>query len=370
MKNIKLTAVDKIRSKPQLISIVIILALLIVFPLTRKSTPTSVNVSSSHSLCSKVGESAQNLCWQSSLRDTYQKSGFSPSYRLFTDLYKADTGFRNNCHIFAHLVGQLAYQDFSGGKPLNVDSNISLCNYGFFHGFMETLGSHDGQLNQADSLCQVTIKHLSAIDPEVAEQCYHGIGHASSTTHDPSFALQVQARINQGLSVCENLPTSEEFKRFCFMGTFGSVFNQEEYNAPPQENRAQGLILCSQQLDRYQEGCLTSAIGHIKDFSQNYYAASLSFIFNMKIIDGANRSMILLSNRHIGEAPAKTDYQNEISNCRHFTDHWQSSCIIGLMLGIKKVQKDHSLGDLLSQFCNSKLLTEQEKTTCRRFATQ
>ncbi len=361
MKNIAISVKDKIYYKKFTFLFATGALLLLTLPVAvRSRTAVPLPIPD----CAKTDQVSQDQCWQNSLLRTYQQSGFSNSYKLFSELYKYESRFRENCHSFTHTLGLLAYESYTKNKSFNFGSDLSLCNYGFFHGFMESLDNHGNNLSQADQLCQMLKQQLSTKDPQVNEQCYHGIGHASSTTHDPSLIPQTQARINRGLLVCEALKISDELKRFCFVGSFGSIFNQEEYNSVSVLKKKPALELCSQQLDRYQEGCLFSAIGHLRHFSNDYYDQSLSFILNMKIKESSLRSMIQLSNRRVAEVPIKPDYSKDIASCHHSSTAFQSPCIIGLTLGIRSLQKEDPGSDVSKDFCNSAEMNAQEKFVC------
>src|SRR3989344_7401121 len=174
--------------------------------------------------CQGLAESKKQQCFQEMMESTLTKSGLDQAFMLMDQLFKTDPTFAKDCHDFAHLLGEKAYQQFLTDQKFNLPDKTSYCAYGFYHGFMEKLLHSGGSLDQAKSFCKYAGEKLGQQNADAEGACYHGIGHgAVEDVTDPKLFGNSQAIIQPSLDLCEQVSETEDKLFRCTTGVFNAL---------------------------------------------------------------------------------------------------------------------------------------------------
>ena len=97
----------------------------------------------------QLSDASKKQCWGEFIRSSTLERGVKTTLEDIQKLYADDPLFAGDCHIFTHLIGEEAYTLFANKELPELTPLVSLCGYGFFHGFIETLVFTTGSLNDA-----------------------------------------------------------------------------------------------------------------------------------------------------------------------------------------------------------------------------
>jgi hypothetical protein len=88
--------------------------------------------------------------------------------------------FRGNCHHLAHRIGDTAYYSYGGSlNALTTDHtyDMTLCNFGFFHGYYEHLFQDRPTPEAIAKECSSLPKDTTFYKKMIRQVCVHGGGH-------------------------------------------------------------------------------------------------------------------------------------------------------------------------------------------------
>lgn len=163
--------------------------------------------------CKKEGNTLNSMdqkCVYKAFHNFVNRDNVSQVVASLMDIFsKADNSRdlgTNNCHIPAHIAGEIAYQD---GADLNElwDKCSNNCTFGCLHGGFQGLFKEQGSalLDNLETACHVLE------DPNDADlrSCWHIVGHG--------LAEYYGADMNSAINKCMGLP-NEKQQRHCIMG--------------------------------------------------------------------------------------------------------------------------------------------------------
>ena len=277
-----------------------------------------------------------------------------------------ESSFLQNCHGLVHLIGESAYDLFSNGENFHISQKSTFCGYGFYHGFMETLLTTTGDLQEALDFCAYVDNAFGEAKGDARNACYHGIGHGAVDGSDPRTWGDAYASVQSALQLCEKVTTTDAEEIQCGGGVFdGLVTAYSEQSFGFSEIPEDFYDLCTR-IDNlnFKEGCyrqmnpLTSYLGE-GDIQKTF-----DFVRNIKepeFKDTAIRSVIGTFARNDMD---KNDYEMIIDACYSLDDDLHKDCLEGFVSRLMEYGSPET-GYLLGiNFCSSDKLQGHERTIC------
>ena len=292
---------------------------------------------------------------------------FGPDAALdaLADSVDRDPSFGSSCHDFTHLIGKESYRQYIATESLAISKKTAYCSFGFYHGFMETLLSLGGTIEDARGLCALVDAQLGAEIPNAVAACYHGIGHGSVDIHNPSHRGNEHALIDPALSVCQSFAKDMEQLKICSTGVFDSLslgyYNQENGLVMRQSDP---LWLCRQQEGIVKEACYLDMMPAMLWLGEYDLAKAAPLV--AAHTEAAYRSLAIktVADGSIRHILGKKDPGEYLAVCRRLDASLQSSCVAGLGSGIMQFGKPEvEYADALA-FCARDALTAPEQDAC------
>jgi len=169
--------------------------------------------------------SLKTQCQERVVNEILTSEGTSAAFRATAVLFEEDPGFEPVCHDFAHSIGEFAYGLYANGKDFDVSPEITLCNYGFYHGFMDTMIQQTGDYNEAREFCDFINVQMEQYGLSLIGECYHGIGHGNVDQHDSAEWSDPAAAVSKSIKLCRKVANNERQLMDCGSGVFNGVAN-------------------------------------------------------------------------------------------------------------------------------------------------
>jgi plastocyanin len=292
----------------------------------------------------------------------------------FLDLYPE---YNSQCHDLAHVIGEGAFKRYQEGKDVPIVGNMSMCGFGFYHGFMGNLLTHTGQASEAKKFCEHVLDSNDVVNKEQSySSCFHGIGHGVFEGHIPSDFVSSKEVIASGLAFCDELSDKDHYRYMCATGIFNGLhfsFTDPVYSFKPEE-REDPLSLCRsiKNLD-YRKACY----GDISIIAYQSYGyditkdlgGAINEVFTKEapyIDDVTKDEVVAYVASGLGRILLDRGKQlvDVIPLCRQLAVAHQEKCLVGFIDGLQQVAvpgKEHEYG---FDFCFSDLLDSNEKKIC------
>jgi hypothetical protein len=319
--------------------------------------------------CHDLTSSAQISCWEDLMNQTLADKGLGSAFDLMDALFKTEPKFAPQCHSFAHLLGQKAYQFYSEKKDFDLSPKSSYCGYGFYHGFMEELVQKTNDMNEARSFCEYVDKKLSPFIADAGGACYHGIGHGTVDGTDLSAWGKPEAMIQPALSLCEKVsndevPPPQHGKLFrCVTGAFNALEILEDSNQfKLTPDKTDPFSICRTQPDKYKEACYTQFVVAAMQSTGGSFEKTAELIDTIPEDRYAIPTMQAMVVEKTNDA--NVDYSQIINFCHNLPSRFNMPCITSLGEGFLKYGPPQSEYVRAIDFCSSSLLTEDEKLNC------
>lgn len=221
------------------VAVVMLLAGVVAFLHTR---PESLS-----SICDGAESTQLTDCWESNLKRIVEQEGAPVALRQLRNLFAAesDTSVMTRCHTFAHTVGGYTYEQYKKNKELLFSSDMSVCSYGFYHGFMEYLLVTSGSYAEATAFCN-RVRDESGDD--LGRECFHGIGHGIVDRHVPDDWKTPEKILERSLEVCRLTADTDLNLLACADGVYNGIRNVyffDEYGVTILPQHALGLCAIS-----------------------------------------------------------------------------------------------------------------------------
>lgn len=164
-------------------------------------------------------------CWTGFIEEKMHTVGLQDTFDIFTEIYRADPDFvAHGCHGAVHSIGEIAFDLYASGTPLQFSDETAACGYGFYHGFLGKLLHADPDMQGAVRFCE-SLRNSMTEDGEGAYiTCFHGIGHGmveEEPLHEYYWG-NFEALLDPALATCSTLP--EPFQqRECVDGAFNGL---------------------------------------------------------------------------------------------------------------------------------------------------
>jgi len=306
-------------------------------------------------------------CWADQLDKIIQGSSVDVAMDFFEDLYENQKYFGGICHDVVHSIGQMAYREFIADEDFAMTEKTAYCNYGFYHGFMETLVVMNGDYKQARDFCAFVDKKITSIVPDAALQCYHGIGHGWSNAHDtPLLWGDAIAIVTPALRLCEEVAESKNQLSRCASGVFHGFSDYSvsgEYGLSI--NKEDPLWLCHQQPEHYKNQCYMLMYGVLLMTTERNFLAAAEFIENIVEDTYATQAMFhLASARRTYKSGDINNHIRAIEDCRALEERLQISCIQGYAFGLYAYNPLENGYKNPLNFCQYPELIDEERLAC------
>lgn len=317
--------------------------------------------------CKKVTDSNQHRqCWDDKLEDAYEKGGVEESFNQFADLHSSEPEFAQDCHGFAHTLGNMAFSDYNAGRDFTVTSQVAYCSYGFFHGFMEALVFETGDYEGAREFCDYIEESLSGEISSVGP-CIHGIGHGVSDVEDPRMYGKPELLIETGLKLCAQIPRTEYEEKICATGVYNAVAIAYMTDKHGFEYDAEDpYAICRDQTRPHiREACYEEMDTIVLRLDDNKLDQALPYVVaiedDMRYRKQAVESLSVYSVYNV----VANDYEYVVRSCQSLEeDELRIWCIRGLAAGFITIGTPDKEYLRALDFCATNLITEEERLHC------
>lgn len=304
-------------------------------------------------------------CWQEAVTGALKSHGVDGALSMLAAAYDRDPSFSDTCHDLTHYIGKEAYGMFVKKRDFRVTPKTAYCSYGFYHGFMETLVSRQGDMQLAREFCQYVDRQITKESPDAVYQCFHGIGHGTVNNHNEATWGNEQAMIDPALALCEQVAVSAEERSRCATGVYNGLavfYNGGEYNL--KVDPADPLRICRTQKEEYKDACYISLNVTVLAVTGGDFAAGAKFIEAIPEDTYAQHAIINLAAPVGSRNMNVDDHADILAICRSLQPRLRQACIQGYAYGFLEQGLPEQEYKQPIAFCGEADLTESERTAC------
>lgn len=291
--------------------------------------------------------------------------GIDVGFEVLSLFFENNPVFASECHDFAHLLGEEAYEKFSKGEDFEVSTKTSYCAYGFYHGFMEQLVSRNADIKQAREFCAYVDERLKDKTPGAYLACYHGIGHGWTDGQEELHWGDELAIAKPALRLCEEVSETDHELLICATGVFDSIaigYYNHAYGLEIKEDNP--FWICKNQPDKYKEACYMDIIPAV------IWLGDYSLVKSLPYIETAEDSYKTLATGILAENAVRYIVKNNedpldyVEICRQFKEVRALECVKGLATGAMQYAEPKEEYKKGLSFCRSEILNTPEKDIC------
>ncbi len=314
--------------------------------------------------CKNLNNSSLKIqCAEEAVEKILRTNGIDAGLETLAQISEIDKDFVNSCHSFAHQIGQTAYKLFKNKTNFKISPKITYCNYGFYHGFMEIMLQDSGDYQKARDFCAYINRQLKEQGLDLAQECYHGIGHGSIDQHDPKQWSNPSLVTQKAMKMCYQLSTDERHLVDCASGVFNGIANfyaASQYGL--KINEQDPFWLCDLQEEVVKKTCYAFMARTLLTLSGSDLSQSIDLATRAT---PANYLGTVISNLTVLRPNQDTASWEEIVNlCRSVTQTAIKECLRGYAIGLLQSGQPGKEYQSPINFCNSELLTLEEKQMC------
>lgn len=307
-------------------------------------------------------------CWEEVFTRILEEEGIKEAVWFLDRLRGLDPVLASNCHDHAHLVGEISYWKFELNGDIDLEEDTTLCEYGFFHGFMQEYGHHGkGFLENATEVCDILLENFSTEQAiwDTSNQCYHGIGHGLVYHYINEVGEDDEKVLSKAIPKCsEILPGNE---KECAEGVYGGInlvyFGYHGYKIPIREEDP--YWICHSQPEAYRRGCYTNISPSIFSFYSRDFTkalASLDSLEDPSYLSSAIEGLASASSHHFYWEP--DFYSEAVDICKNLKEGFTDDCFTGLAQGIINRSSPQEGYELAIDLCQKKELEDEDKKVC------
>lgn len=315
--------------------------------------------------CTAQSEAQQLQCLVEVVIESARMEGIGPAVGKVSALLQQYPALQNECHAIMHRVGEEAYSLYATGVPLEVDTSITMCTYGFYHGFITAAVTIEGSFAQAQAFCASVNAQLAQKGFNTELECYHGFGHAVVDDHVAAQFSNAHAVASNALSLCDELAENTIRYQNCAGGVYNAIANifVDGTFAWP-EIAAQDGTFCEDQPSLLQETCYgyfarVILASHAGDFPQSLLSMGREVADTYK--SGVIENLALM---YMVSAEKKTAFTDAVVACKEIVPAHAPFCIAGLAVGVMQSAKTGEEFSGASAVCTFASLTEKERSVC------
>lgn len=317
-------------------------------------------------------------CWEQAILTTLEEKGVKAAFDKMVYFSNNEDLFTDDCHGYAHLIGEEAYSLYEADKNFELTPATALCGYGFYHGFMETLLLTTGNIQEARDFCEMADKKLAGQASAASTACYHGTGHGAVDGSDPTAWGDIDAMMEPGFRLCDQLAETELQLYLCNTGVFNAI---EVISRDPKYGIADladdPFAMCNRQPLERREACYSNMLpillgNYNNDFEAVYAYVNENMIDNDVIaIDGHTINGLVtlgIAFEFIRLHGSDDDYiEKGVALCRNQPEEDHLPCIEGLSGGHIKYGPPGTEYVKNLVFCSDSILTEEERDSCYEY---
>ncbi len=322
--------------------------------------------------CGEIkNQQKQLLCWYAKVEKPLSEGRLNEAFKIIEDLYKNNEGgqFRSQCHDLVHNIGEATYIQFSKNKEWNIPPEVSLCNYGFYHGFMESLLQKKKDPIEARNFCLAMKEKLSQTTPDVFLQCFHGIGHGAVGIYPPDDWGNERVMVKKAQVLCESIVKTEEEKYRCMSGIYNGIGMAYQDNTDGlRVKKEDPFWICREQPEKYQAACYGNIIQPIfKIIAEENFLKGTVFIEKISNDTTAGEAMLylaIISAKKIAVTGSLPEREVAIKNCRGTQKRLQEMCLKGMAAGFIEALPLPERYIKTFELCRHQKLSISEKKSC------
>lgn len=315
-------------------------------------------------------------CFEEAIIKTLREDGVEAAFKVLTDFMEQYPTFTDDCHGYAHLIGEHAFSLFQNDFDFAVTPAATSCGYGFYHGFMGTLLLTTGDVALAQAFCKYVDDKATIGASATVSACYHGSGHGAVDGGDPNTWGDPKAMMAPGFALCAQLAESFFEEYLCHTGVYNAIeILSQDSTYQISYLRDDPFLLCVDEPIERQEACYTNWTPALLQFIDGDFLAGLDYIDQrlengeVPTIEGyTTKEMVVLSFMHEYYKLNHHDwhYQTKgIELCRsRATDSDRLACIEGLSGGHIKYGIPNREYEQNLVFCSNTMLVEDEQNAC------
>lgn len=295
-----------------------------------QSVLTTIGIRKDIQVCEAVSTDIRAACWEREIRQRVKNQGIAPAFS-YIEARRGNADFSQVCHDLAHVIGREVFlsRKWQGSLPGNVD--YRMCDYGFFHGYMELMIGTGDTLSRARALCDGITDELN--QGQLIASCYHGIGHGAVIAHELPGTTDPWKLVPQGIAVCEAATADPVKRENCASGVIdglASLITGGQYPLT-EAVKQHPFAICSTLEAHYHIACRMSFVGLTMYLAQGQIPAALVLIER----DLHTSSLPLVHNvvSMIVRERNPRDLRPVLAECDSVPDTLHRTCISGALEG-------------------------------------
>ncbi len=314
----------------------------------------------------------RQVCWYNQIKNVINKKGVGEALKFVSKLYNKYPLFAQGCHDATHLIGDEAYRQFKKGEKFSFSVETSYCGYGFYHGFIEAILYTTGDYYDVRNFCEsINSKIEGDIEsPNAIYSCYHGIGHATFDSHDPSVWGSVENMATPALRRCEQVTKGLDFEKTkqCATGVFNALANAYSNNLYNLQMDAKDPVIFCRTQSVYREYCFAEvSMAWINSTMGQYnykFLDGIKFIEDIGDEKGEQFSVFALVSDYVHINMNKLSDKEIYDNCNLVSPKNFTSCIEGVELAFLNWGKPGEEYKRAISFCDTSVKDVEGKNIC------
>lgn len=328
----------------------------------------------------RTTEESKVSCFIERIQTALDVGGLDSAFDELASLYAANPEVTYPCHNLVHELGLRAYRTY--GERAALSKKVSMCNDGFFHGYMEGFFSDEKSMEEAVAFCGRVRTKFEGVYGSAGTQCDHGIGHGITEylLHTrPHGVNDIPQITREALARCASyvLPEETDNTFRCASGVYSVLGDWVQFDPgygvlfPPEDP----FSLCSLPHEEWaREGCLWELSKRVTRFvpapeEQDHLLRTVSLVarFAPAFDGGAYTGEMMrsaaatASYRYVDRTPSFF-----VDTCRKASPDTevQQACIIGTMNGVLQGGKPGGGIERAASLCVSSSLSATEQAVC------
>lgn len=305
-------------------------------------------------------------CYFQELSIVTDQEGVSAALAKLRSWMEESELVRQNCHDLSHVIGEEAYQHYQQGENFQLSREKSLCGFGFYHGFIETVLSVEGSVSTVAAACRDLLDNPDILNTDQHySACFHGIGHG---VFDLVVASQdVSAGLESGLATCRSFSQNQQEETMCVTGVFNGLrfaYFYPQYDV--EFNPDDPLELCHVFDESDRRWCYADVLAGYADSQQWTMAESYRFFVDRYSPTSLERAAVVnyLAGRHNRTWQIGDSVSSEVLFCQELPSELRSTCFEGLIGALAMQIPADQLFTSLEPVCEAPQLSGIERAKC------
>lgn len=337
---------------------------------------TVVDLTKKQALASTCSpESTEPQCVETRVTQAFETGGVEAAFAVLADYANEDFAFSQDCHAYAHVIGEHAYTAYAAGEVIDLSDKTSYCGFGFYHGFMETLLLTTGDASAARAFCREVDKGSFSLSSAARTACFHGVGHGAADGSDERRWGNPDAMMEPAFKLCEMIAETDFEQYLCATGVYNAL---ERLSDDPKYKLTSitkdPFSFCNDQSPERREPCYTNMLPAVlrhtdTDFNRagEYVVTQMQYPDTQTIVGHTALYMTLsgLAHEYVRVYGDEPNYESQaLMWCRSFDEPLLHACVEGLVGGQVKYGEPHASYISVLTFCSRTELTEEERNVC------